>query len=199
MSFLPVKGYEGLYEVNDLGQVRSVDRTVLGKDGVSYRKRGRILRPSVIKDTGYLGVSLWRGNQGETHYVHRLVAEAHVPNPDDKPEVNHKDGVRTNPHSSNLEWCTRLENVEHAIQTGLRVYTHRLTKEEFVDCLFAVIEGESYASLCKRVPYKVPFLSTKLRKLAQELDLEGELNESLYLQRVERARANGTKNQRPYR
>jgi hypothetical protein len=171
-----------------------VDRIVLGVDGVKYPKKGRTLRPAVAKDTGYLVVSLWKGNLGETHYVHRLVALTHIPNPNNLPEVNHLDGVRINPIVTNLEWCTRLENITHAIATGLRSYTNRLTKGEFVECLFSVIEGESYAGLSSRTPYKVPFLSTKLRKIAKELGVEGELNESLYLQRVERARTNGAKN-----
>lgn len=194
MPFLPVKGYEGSYEVNGDGIVRSLDRTVIGRDGVHYPRKGRVLRPSPNKDTNYLTVSLWRDNQGESVYVHRLVAETHIPNPLELPEVNHKNGIRTDPRKDNLEWCTRLENIEHAISTGLRVYTNRLTKEEFVDCLFAVIEGESFRSLSERVPYKVPFLSTKLRNIAGELGVTGELNESLYLQRVERARTNGAKN-----
>lgn len=198
MSFLPVKGYEGLYEVGSCGTVRSVDRSIIGRDGKTYPRKGRNLRQSLHKDVEYPVVSLWKDNIGTSFYVHRLVAETHVTNPENKPEVNHKDGVRTNNSKSNLEWVTRSENAQHAVQTGLRTYTHRLSKEEFVECLFAVIEGESYASLSTRVPYQVPFLSTKLRKLAQELGIEGELNESLYLQRVERARTNGAKNQRTH-
>lgn len=77
---------------------------------------------------------------------------------------------------------------------GLKIYTNRLTKEEFINCLYDVINGESYTSLSSRVPYKVPFLSVKLRKIAKELGLENELNESLYMQRVIRARINGAKN-----
>lgn len=195
MNFSSVLNYEGLYEVSDCGVVRSVDRIIVGRDGVTYPRKGRVLRQSPHKDTEYPQVSLWAGNVGTSFYVHRLVALAHIPNPEDKPEVNHKDGVRSNNAHTNLEWVTSLENKLHAIGEGLRVYTTRLTKEEFVDCLYAVIEGESYSSLTTRVPYKVPFLSTKVRKLAQELGLEGELDESLYLQRVTRARINGAKNQ----
>ena len=196
MSFLPVKGYEGLYEVGSCGTVRSVDRSIIGRDGKTYPRKGRNLRQSLHKDVEYPIVSLWKDNIGTTFYVHRLVAETHVTNPENKPEVNHKDGVRFNNSWDNLEWVTSLENKLHAIQTGLRTYTHRLTKDEFIDCLYAVIEGESYAHLSQRVPYKVPFLSVKLRQFAQELGIEGELNESLYLQKVERARTNGAKNYR---
>ena len=195
MTWLAVIGYEDLYEVSSFGEVRSVNRTVIGADGIRYPKKGRVLLPHPVGDLEYLGVSLWKDGSGTTHYVHRLVAQAHIPNPSKKREVNHKDGVRTNNLMTNLEWVTRTENALHAIQTGLKIYTNRLTKAEFVECLFAVIEGESYLSLTKRVPYKVPFLSTKIRAIANELGVVGELNESLHLQRVKRAQKNGAKNQ----
>ena len=193
MNFLPIKGYEGLYEVSDTGFVRSLDRELLGRDGYIYPYKGRILRTNLNKQVIYPQVSLWKNNKGSYFYIHRLVAQAFIPNPNNLPEVNHIDGNRTNNHVSNLEWVTSSENSFHAVQTGLRTYTHRLTKEEFVDCLWDVIQGESYASLSQRVPYKVPFLSVKLRKIAKELNLEHELDESLMIQRIERARINGAK------
>lgn len=193
MSFLPVNGYEGAYEVNAQGTVRSIDRSFPAKDGIVYTRKGRTLRSSPNKQVEYQQVSLWSQNQGTTHYVHRLVAIAHINNPTDLPEVNHKDGNRQNNNKGNLEWTDRIGNAIHAVQTGLKTYTNRLTKAEFIECLFEVINGESYRSLCTRVPYKVPFLSTKLRALAKEMGIEHELNESLYLQKVERAKENGAK------
>lgn len=198
MHYLPVVGHEGLYEVSECGVVRSVDRQTRGRDGAIYPFKGRVLRASAHKDTGYFQVSLWKDGEGVSFYVHRLVAAAHIPNPNNLPEVNHKDGNRQNNLKQNLEWVTSLDNKLHAIATGLRVYTNKLTYPEFVDCLHAVIEGESYQSLTQRVPYRVPFLSTKLRSIARDLDLEHELNESLYIQRVERARVNGAKNHPTY-
>lgn len=194
MNFLPIHNYEGLYEVSDLGRIRSVDRIVVGKDGVSYPRKGRVLRPCPNKNVEYLTVGLWQDNVGKTYYVHRLVAQAHIPNPHNLPEVNHINGVRLSNHKSNLEWVTRVGNAQHAVDTGLRVYTTKLTKAEFVECLYSVLDGETYTSLCERVPYQVPFLSTKLRAIARELNLEGELNASLMEQRINRARINGAKN-----
>ena len=194
MNFLPIPGYEGLYEVSDAGIIRSVDRVLTGKDGVKYQFKGRVLQASSHKDTGYLQVSLWKNNQGTSYYVHRLVAQSHSPNPGMLPEVNHKDGRRANNIVTNLEWVTRQENAQHAVDTALRVYTNRLSKDEFVECLYSVIAGESYLALTQRVPYKVPFLSTKLRKIAVELGIEHELDESLMIQRITRARINGAKN-----
>jgi hypothetical protein len=191
MNFLPVKGYEGNYEVSDTGEVRSIDRTIQCHNGVTLTRKGLVLKQNPHKDTSYFLVSLWKGNVGSSFYVHRLVAETFLPNKDFLPEVNPKDGNRQNNSVSNLEWVTSLENKLHAIQTGLRVYSNRLTRDEFIECLQCVISGESYKSLSKRVPYNVPFLSTKLRKLAKELKVEHELDQSLYIQRVERARVNG--------
>ena len=191
MQWLPVKGYEELYEVSDTGEVRSVDRVLSVTNQKERLFKGRVLLQTMNKQVQYKQVSLWKENKGTSYYVHRLVAEAFIPNPEGKPEVNHIDGNRQNNHISNLEWVTSGENSLHASKTGLRVYTNRLTKDEFLDCLYDVINGESYQSLSSRVPYKVPFLSTKLRALAKEFNLETELDESLYIQRVNRARVNG--------
>lgn len=191
MQWLPVKGYEELYEVSDTGEVRSVDRVLSVTNQKERLFKGRVLLQTMNKQVQYKQVSLWKENKGTSYYVHRLVAEAFIPNPEGKPEVNHIDGNRQNNHVSNLEWVTSGENSLHASKTGLRVYTNRLTKAEFLDCLYDVINGESYQSLSSRVPYKVPFLSTKLRALAKEFNLETELDESLYIQRVNRARVNG--------
>ena len=127
-------------------------------------------------------------------YVHRLVALTWINNPQNLPEVNHKDGDVWNNHKDNLEWVTSSGNSIHAVMIGLRTYTNRLTQEEFEECLQCVIDGESYTSLSYRVPYKVPFLSTKLRKIAKSLNRENELNHSLLVQNQERARRNGSKN-----
>jgi len=186
-----IKNYEGLYEINYKGEVRSIDRTVLGTDGVIYPFKGKKLALTPHKDTGYLIVNLWKNNKGSGFYVHRLVAQAFIPNNENKPEVNHIDGNKRNNHISNLEWVTSKENTQHAINTGLKVYTNRLTEEEFLECLQVILAGESYQKLSERVPYKVPFLSTKIRQIARKHNLEHLLDVALYEQKVKRARING--------
>lgn len=196
MNFLPIKNFEGLYEVSDTGIIRSVDRKVLGSDGTEYFFKGKTLTVCSHKDIEYFVANLWKNNKQHTFYIHRLVAEAFIPNSCNKPEVNHIDGNKQNNSVNNLEWCTRKENAKHAVKTGLKIYTNRLTKEEFLVCLQDVLAGESYSSLSTRVPYKVPFLSTKIREIAKEHNLEHLLDAELLRQKQERGRVNGNKHKR---
>lgn len=105
-----IKGYEGLYQVSNLGKVRSLDRDILIQhpSGTVYksRKKGRVLSPSKDKD-GYLQVNICRGRHGK---IHRLVAMAFVPNPNNYKCVNHKDEDKRNNRPDNLEWCTTKYN-----------------------------------------------------------------------------------------
>ena len=104
-----IECYEGLYEVSNTGQVRSLDRYVKGK-GKSYRlQKGKMLSPIKNKD-GYLQVNLCCNGKYKIFLVHRLVTKTFIPNPDNLPEVNHKDEDKTNNSVDNLEWCDRSYN-----------------------------------------------------------------------------------------
>ena len=105
----PVVGYEGLYEVSSYGKVRSLDRYVKTCYG-SYRlHKGKVLSPG--KDTdGYLKVCLSCNGKNKMFFVHRLAAQAFLLNPDNLPEINHKDEDKTNNSVDNLEWCDRSYN-----------------------------------------------------------------------------------------
>jgi len=109
------------YEVSNMGRVRSMSRIVTTSNGFERHYKGRILVPTQTgpgykKDNGYLMVMLGAGTPGQ---IHRLVAEAFVPNPHNLPEVNHKDGNKKNCRADNLEWVTHKGNMEHASRTGL--------------------------------------------------------------------------------
>ena len=117
-SWKNIKGYEGLYQVSNMGRVKSLERTVTRKNGIKQTIRERILKPSTDKD-GYLLVSLYNGRgKVKTFKVHRLVCEAFYENPKKKPCVNHIDENKTNNKASNLEWCTYKENSNHGTRNA---------------------------------------------------------------------------------
>ena len=113
-----IKGLEGSYEVSDLGNVRSLDRVVYYPSGDRMRK-GKLLKPFTTKG-GYLLLTLQKNKVVERCVIHRLVAKAFIPNPDNLPQVNHKNGIKTDNRVENLEWVTASENRLHAFDTGLQ-------------------------------------------------------------------------------
>lgn len=117
-----VKGYEGLYRVSNMGQVKSLTRTRKNHSKIQVVP-GKILTQSVASN-GYFTVSFCAGTVQKTICVHRIVAEAFIPNPDGKRTVNHKNGVKTDNRVENLEWATYSENLTHAHHFGLnKVFT----------------------------------------------------------------------------
>ena len=113
----PVVGFEGLYEVSNLGRVKSL---------YDQFKRPRVLiRKESVKPEGYCYLDL----KGKQFYVHRLVAMAFIENPQNKPFVNHKDSNPSNNHVDNLEWVTHAENAQHGYKHGnMKPARHRLGK-----------------------------------------------------------------------
>ena len=111
----PIQGYEGLYEVSDWGNVRSVDRTFeyyhpSAKKNIKRTFKGIVLR-KVLNEDGYHKVTLVdRNHKGHEGKVHRLVAQAFIPNLDDKPTVDHINGDKTDNNVENLRWATSMEN-----------------------------------------------------------------------------------------
>lgn len=106
-----IAGYEGLYQVSNQGRVRSLDRYVECVDTYRHYK-GRIMKLDKRKN-GYLQVNLKRQKLNKQFLIHRLVAQAFIPNPDSLPCVNHKDENKENNNVDNLEWCTEAYNNEY--------------------------------------------------------------------------------------
>lgn len=112
-----VNGYEGFYEVSNQGNIRSLDRFVDNGNGGHIRK-GQSMKPSV-NAVGYRTVTLRINGGGLKKQLSRLVAAAFIENPENKKEVNHISGIKTQDNVENLEWVTPSENLEHAKRTGL--------------------------------------------------------------------------------
>lgn len=113
-----IKGYEGLYQISNLGNVKSLDKIINCRGDGQRLLKGKIL--STRKNHDYIHVDLTNEKLKKTYKVHRLVGIAFIDNPNNKPEINHKDGNKSNNNVNNLEWCTRIENIEHSINTGLK-------------------------------------------------------------------------------
>lgn len=115
-----IVGYEGFYQISNLGRVKSLCRFVVRDSNGNKKLKKESVKSFLKIKNNYPSTVLFKNAIRNHVLVHRLVAEAFVPNPENKPFVNHKDGVRHNNFTSNLEWCTQKENVNHAIRIGLK-------------------------------------------------------------------------------
>lgn len=119
----PVKGWEDLYLISNFGRVKALSKTLIYSDGRKYHYPERILKISPVPEGKYPTIHFYRNKERTTLAIHRLVAEAFVPNPENKPTVNHKDGNKRNNRVDNLEWATYSENNVHALDEGLKKQT----------------------------------------------------------------------------
>lgn len=111
-----IPNYEGLYQISNLGNVKSL---CFGARNIKKSNIVKLLHQS-RNNLGYHKVQLYKDGKSKMFYVHRLVAMSFIPNPDNKPQINHKDGNKDNNTIDNLEWVTSKENLRHAVETGLR-------------------------------------------------------------------------------
>ena len=157
-----VIGYEGLYQVSNFGNVRSLDRLVNKSNKTSYIRKGKLCKQSK-SNLGYMTVGFTVSDVKTNKYVHRLVAEAFIPNTENKPQVNHIDCNKKNNHVSNLEWCTNSENHIHATKNGLnKLHLHRVAYSGEENGRSLLTKEQVLEIKQKYIPYK--YSAKKLSK-----------------------------------
>ena len=156
-----VDGFEGYYLVSEEGDIF--------REGSSAP-----LVPHVNKQNGYLYVSLWKNNKGKTCSVHRIVAKAFIPNPDNKPEVNHNDSCRTNPHKDNLTWCTSSENSIHGYKYGYQTQVHRrILNEDILGVVLSdFLSGTTLTCIANQLGCSLTTLSKSLLRFTKDTNQE---------------------------
>lgn len=123
-----IKGYEGFYQVSDCGNVRSLARDVYRQDGTFHHHlKEKILVPS-LNSKGYVKVHLYKNGKRKVMTIHRLVAMAFLPNPENKPMVNHKDENPLNNFVENLEWCSAQYNANYGTRNERIAKNHKNVK-----------------------------------------------------------------------
>ena len=179
---VPIPGYEN-YLIDETGKV--INST-----------SGRVLKPS-LNENGYWYMSLWKNNKGRTCTLHRLVASTFIPNPENKPFVNHIDANRANPHKDNLEWCNQSENIKHSYRIGNKSQKRHFDSTELSWLLTQVLEGKNMTDLARTMNVGLSRLTINLRnhaiKTGQGSEFEGVLKEQ---KRIRNTEANKGK-QRP--
>lgn len=133
----PIAECNGIYHISNHGRVKSYK---CGKE--------RIMKPYTTA-MGYLRIGILVNDKQKMHKIHRLVASAFIENIDNKPEVNHKDGNKTNNHIDNLEWVTRKENIQHGWDNGLFETTRLALLESLSKPVVDIETGKKYDSLTR--------------------------------------------------
>lgn len=148
-NWKPVPGYESKYEVSDLGNVRSLDRIVRGKDGRDEIHHGKQLKPQTLKN-GYLEVYLCAGAKRKHRTIHSLVAEAFIGPRPEKHDVMHIDGNRANNTLQNLQYGTRSENLRSTYSYGGKCANGKLSLEDVTHIRHMLSVGDNVAAIARR-------------------------------------------------
>lgn len=141
--WVPIPNYEGYYEISNLANIRSIKRSIPTKSGYLKPEKERTITQR-ISNKGYLTVTLSSIGQSNSKHVHRLLAQAFIPNPENKATVNHLNGDKLDNRLNNLEWATYSENAIHAYRNGLYKSNERKRRTIIDTCT-----GLTYPSIKK--------------------------------------------------
>ena len=136
-----IPNFEGYYQASTMGRIRSVERTLVYKNGAVRHWPSKVLVPYLRKD-GYYSVSLSKNGVRKSYRVHRLVAETFIPNPDNLPEVNHKNEIKTDNRVENLEWCTSEYNLNWATHNIRMVQTAKKNNKHGKPIIQFTLDGK---------------------------------------------------------
>ncbi|KKN42124.1 hypothetical protein LCGC14_0716280 [marine sediment metagenome] len=134
-----IKGYEGLYQVSDLGEIKSLDRVIYSKFRSIQTFKGRILR-KLIHNNGYVSIMLSKKGITKRFIIHRIVAKSFILNLQNKKEVNHKNLIKGDNRAENLEWVTPKENMKHA-DKNIDLYQKGSLNKRSKSCIQISLDG----------------------------------------------------------
>lgn len=158
--WVDIEGYEGYYQVSNLGRVRSLDRGMYVNDVRYSKPRWVVRKGKILKNYGHGKrrhiLILRMFGIGKNHSVHRLVAKHFLPNPNNLPVVNHINHDHFDNRASNLEWCTQKHNIQHAIKAGRMNHifeqTHsKITKEQAIKVKALLSQGIARSKIAAEV------------------------------------------------
>ena len=164
-----VLGYEGYYQISNLGNIKSVDRYIKSRSGNLFLRKGKPMFPAQ-NGNGYLHVILNKNNKPKNHRIHRMVALVFLPAQEHRTDVNHIDGNKLNNRVDNLEWTTHKENCDHSMNVlgndlsghGVKATskTIKLKDKETNE----IIECKSYAEAARKLGISHQVISKYLNK-----------------------------------
>lgn len=144
-----IAGYEGRYEVSNFGRIKSY---------VKKKVFGKILSPYLCGEYYAIRLFFAKNRIGKVFFIHKLMAQAFIPNPDNKPEVNHENGIKTDNWLWNFKWVTKSENIQHAYDTGLLTHvgpkgekspTAKLKSLQIEEIRKSILEGKSHREIAR--------------------------------------------------